>query len=231
MSTVAERRDRNKRVGESTQEAFERARRDGLCRFCLDPSAGPDPVDPQRYLCAACMPGGGAPATAVAPVESAPVVASAIAPVKRKRRKRDRAVARPRPRPALDPELLEAARSSGALLSAAHVGDREAIELSLLREAARVAAGILADNERAPLGPPPLSMGELANRFHDFRTRLGGRRRGCWLNCFGITRLRNRRVWIGSRIRARIWPIWGPGRSFSGRCPRRGNGATRRRSC
>ena len=100
-------------------------------------------LDPRRYLCAACMPGGGAPATAVA---------------------------RARPRPALDSELLEAARSSGALLSAAHVGDREAIELSLLREAARAAGGILADKGRAP----PLCMRDLANRFRDFSDEAWG---------------------------------------------------------
>lgn len=147
MSTVPERRDGNMRPGESLQEAFARARRDGLCRFCLDPPAGPDPVDAQRNLCAACMPGGRAPATAAAP-------ATAVAPA--------------RSRPGLDSELLEAARSSGVLLSAAHVGDREAIELSLLREAARAAGEILADKGRAPLGPPPLSLRDLANRFHDF---------------------------------------------------------------
>ena len=46
MSTVAERRERNILPGETLQEAFERSRRDGLCRRCLDPPAGPDPGDP-----------------------------------------------------------------------------------------------------------------------------------------------------------------------------------------
>ena len=102
-------------------------------------------LDPRRYLCAACMRGGRAPATAVA-----------------------------RARPGPDSALLEAAGASGVLLNAAHVGDREAIELSLLREAGRAAGEILADKGRAPLGAPPLCMRDLANRFHDFSEEAWG---------------------------------------------------------